>query len=241
VTAVRPPAAAMALLALAAVGLPLEVACRKEEAPAPAPAPAQRHAIPRPTRAVYANGPFLMAVEDVFSIQGRGTVVTGRIERGTVKVGDQVEIVGIHAPMTAVVDGVEMFRKVLDEGRAGDNVGILLRDVKPVDVERGKVLAKPGSIAAHRRFKADAKMMTKEEGGGSAPFFQGSWPKFWFRTADFSGVIRLPAGVKALKPGDEIAMEVELLHPVASEVGMHFAIREGSKTVGAGVVTEIVD
>jgi elongation factor Tu len=232
-------AVAIALLALAAS--PLAGSCQKQEAPAPAPAPARRHATPRPTRAPSASGPFLMPVEDVFSIQGRGTIATGRIERGTVKVGDEVEIVGINAPMTAVVDGVEMFRKMLDEARAGDNVGILLRDVKRVDVQRGKVLAKPGSIRAHRRFKADAKLMTREEGGGSRPFFERHHPQFWFRTADFSGVIRLPAGVKALEPGDEVTMEIELLHPAPCEVGMRFAIREGGKTVGAGVVTELVD
>lgn len=195
--------------------------------------------IPQPERAV--DLPFLMPIEDVFSISGRGTVVTGRIERGKVKVGEEIEIVGIHPTTKTVVTGIEMFRKLLDEGTAGDNVGVLLRGTKKDDVERGQVLAKPGSITPHKKFKAEAYVLTKEEGGRHTPFFAGYRPQFYFRTTDVTGIVVLPAGVEMVMPGDNISCNVELIQPIAMEKGLRFAIREGGRTVGAGVVTEIVE
>jgi elongation factor Tu len=195
--------------------------------------------IPTPARAV--EKPFLMPVEDIFSITGRGTVVTGRIERGIVKVGDEIEIVGMQdAARKSVVKGVEMFRKLLDEGQAGDNVGALLRGIDKDEVERGQVLAKPGSIKPHKTFKAEVYVLAKEEGGRHTPFFQGYRPQFYFRTTDVTGVCTLPAGVEMVMPGDNVAMAVELITPIAMERELRFAIREGGRTVGAGVVTEIV-
>jgi elongation factor Tu len=185
--------------------------------------------------------PYLMPIEDVFSISGRGTVVTGRVERGIVKVGDEVEIVGFRETMKTVVTGVEMFRKVLDEGRAGDNIGVLLRGTKKEEVERGQVLAKPGSITPHKRFKGEVYVLAKEEGGRHTPFFNGYRPQFYFRTTDVTGSIKLPAGVEMVMPGDNVTMEVELITPIAMEKELRFAIREGGKTVGAGVVTEILE
>jgi len=181
-----------------------------------------------------------MAIEDVFTISGRGTVVTGRIERGIVKVGDEVEIVGFHPTVKTVVTGVEMFRKLLDEGRAGDNVGCLLRGVKRDDVERGQVLAKPGSITPHTVFKAEVYVLKKEEGGRHTPFFTGYRPQFYFRTTDVTGVVKLQEGVEMIIPGDNANLEVELIAPVALEEQVRFAIREGGRTVGAGVVTQVV-
>ncbi len=195
--------------------------------------------IPVPPRAV--DKPFLMPIEDVFGIKGRGTVVTGRIERGTVKVGDEVEIVGFTPTRRTVVTGVEMFRKVLDEGVAGDNVGCLLRGVERDEVERGQVLAKPGSIRPHTRFAAEVYVLSKEEGGRHTPFFNGYRPQFYIRTTDVTGAIRLPAGVEMVMPGDNVRMEIELIQPVAIEEGLRFAIREGGRTVGAGVVTQILE
>jgi elongation factor Tu len=195
--------------------------------------------IPTPLRPV--DKPFLMPVEDIFSITGRGTVVTGRIERGIVKVGDEIEIVGMQdAARKSVVTGVEMFRKLLDEGQAGDNVGALLRGIDKDEVERGQVLAKPGSIKPHKQFKAEVYVLAKEEGGRHTPFFQGYRPQFYFRTTDVTGVCTLPAGVEMVMPGDNVAMAVELITPIAMERELRFAIREGGRTVGAGVVTEIV-
>jgi elongation factor Tu len=194
--------------------------------------------IPEPKREI--DKPFLMAIEDVFTISGRGTVVTGRIERGIVKVGDEVEIVGFHPTVKTVVTGVEMFRKLLDEGRAGDNVGCLLRGVKRDDVERGQVLAKPGSITPHVVFKADVYVLKKEEGGRHTPFFTGYRPQFYFRTTDVTGVVKLQEGVEMIIPGDNANLEVELIAPVALEEQVRFAIREGGRTVGAGVVTQVV-
>ncbi|MEW6683457.1 MAG: elongation factor Tu [Nitrospirota bacterium] len=194
--------------------------------------------IPTPKRDI--DKPFQMSVEDVFSISGRGTVVTGRIERGVVKVGDEIEIVGIKATQKTVVTGVEMFRKVLDQGQAGDNVGILLRGTKKEEVERGMVLAKPGSITPHTKFKAEAYILTKEEGGRHTPFFNGYRPQFYFRTTDVTGVAKLPEGVEMVMPGDNVRMEVELITPIAMEEGLRFAIREGGRTVGAGVITGII-
>ncbi len=185
--------------------------------------------------------PFLMPVEDVFSISGRGTVVTGRIEKGIVKVGEEVEIIGIRDTQKTTVTGVEMFRKLLDEGRAGDNVGILLRGTKKEDVERGMVLAKPGSITPHTKFKAEAYVLTKEEGGRHTPFFKGYRPQFYFRTTDVTGVVTLPAGVEMVMPGDNTPMDVELITPIAMDKGLRFAIREGGRTVGAGVISEVVE
>ena len=194
--------------------------------------------IPTPERPI--DKPFLMPIEDVFSISGRGTVVTGRVERGIIKVGEEVEIVGLGATRKTVVTGVEMFRKLLDEGRAGDNVGALLRGIGKEDVERGQVLAKPGSITPHTKFKAEAYILTKEEGGRHTPFFKGYRPQFYFRTTDVTGVAELPEGVEMVMPGDNISMTVELISPIAMEKELRFAIREGGRTVGAGVVTEVM-
>jgi len=195
--------------------------------------------IPEPERAI--DRPFLMPVEDVFSISGRGTVATGRVERGIVKVGEEVEIVGIKATAKTTVTGVEMFRKLLDEGRAGDNIGALLRGVKREDIERGQVLAKPGSITPHTKFKAEAYVLTKEEGGRHTPFFNGYRPQFYFRTTDVTGVAELPAGIEMVMPGDNVAMTVKLITPIAMDEGLRFAIREGGRTVGAGVVSSIIE
>jgi len=194
--------------------------------------------IPTPKRAV--DKPFLMPVEDVFSISGRGTVATGRVERGIIKVGEEVEIVGLKATTKTVVTGVEMFRKLLDEGQAGDNVGCLLRGLKREEVERGQVLAKPGSITPHTKFKAEVYVLTKEEGGRHTPFFNGYRPQFYFRTTDVTGSIQLPTGVEMVMPGDNITMDVELITPIAMEKELRFAIREGGRTVGAGVVAEVI-
>ena len=195
--------------------------------------------IPVPVRAI--DKPFLMPVEDVFSISGRGTVATGRVERGIVKVGEEVEIVGIKKTAKTTVTGVEMFRKLLDEGRAGDNIGALLRGVKREDVERGQVLAKPGSITPHTKFKAEAYVLTKEEGGRHTPFFNGYRPQFYFRTTDVTGVAELPEGTEMVMPGDNVAMIVNLITPIAMDDGLRFAIREGGRTVGAGVVVSIIE
>lgn len=195
--------------------------------------------IPTPERPI--DQPFLMPIEDVFSISGRGTVVTGRIERGIVKVGEEIEIVGIRDTQKTTVTGVEMFRKLLDEGRAGDNVGALLRGVGREDVERGQVLCKPGSITPHKKFKAEAYILTKEEGGRHTPFFTNYRPQFYFRTTDVTGVCSLPEGTEMVMPGDNIAMDVELIQPIAMEEKLRFAIREGGRTVGAGVVSAITD
>jgi len=194
--------------------------------------------IPVPERAV--DGAFLMPVEDVFSISGRGTVVTGRIERGIVKVNDEVEIVGIRPTTKTICTGVEMFRKLLDQGQAGDNVGVLLRGTKREEVERGQVLCKPGSIKPHTKFECEVYVLTKEEGGRHTPFFKGYRPQFYFRTTDVTGNVQLPEGVEMVMPGDNIKMEVELISPIAMEEGLRFAIREGGKTVGAGVVAKIL-
>ena len=194
--------------------------------------------IPVPKRAV--DGAFLMPVEDVFSIAGRGTVVTGRIERGVVKVNDEVEIVGIRATQKTTCTGVEMFRKLLDEGQAGDNVGVLLRGTKREEVERGQVLCKPGSINPHTKFEAEVYVLTKEEGGRHTPFFKGYRPQFYFRTTDVTGAVELPAGTEMVMPGDNIKIVVELIAPIAMEQGLRFAIREGGKTVGAGVVSKVI-
>ena len=194
--------------------------------------------VPQPERAK--DKPFLMPIEDVFSISGRGTVVTGRVERGVVNVGDEVEIVGLKDTTKTVVTGVEMFRKLLDQGEAGDNIGALLRGVGREDVERGQVLAKPGSITPHTNFKAEAYILTKEEGGRHTPFFTNYRPQFYFRTTDVTGVVTLPEGTEMVMPGDNISMEVELIAPIAMDEGLRFAIREGGRTVGAGVVASIV-
>ena len=195
--------------------------------------------IPTPERDV--EKPFLMPVEDIFTIQGRGTVATGRVERGRVKVNETVEIIGIRDTRQTVVTGVEMFKKLLDEGVAGDNVGLLLRGVERRDIERGQVIAKPGSITPHTKFKAEAYILTKEEGGRHTPFFTGYRPQFYFRTTDVTGVAALPTGVEMVMPGDNVAMEVELITPIAMEKGLRFAIREGGRTVGAGTITDIVE
>ena len=195
--------------------------------------------IPTPERAI--DGAFLMPVEDVFSISGRGTVVTGRIERGIVKVGDEIEIIGIKPTLKTTCTGVEMFRKLLDQGQAGDNVGVLLRGTKREEVERGQVLAKPGSITPHTKFAAEVYVLSKEEGGRHTPFFNGYRPQFYFRTTDVTGSIQLPAGTEMVMPGDNIQMEVALHAPIAMEQGLRFAIREGGKTVGAGVVAKILE
>ena len=194
--------------------------------------------IPTPQREI--EKPFLMSVEDVFSISGRGTVATGRVDRGIVKVGETVEIVGIKDTRSTVVTGVEMFKKLLDEGRAGDNVGLLLRGVERKEIERGQVIAKPGSIKPHTKFKAEAYVLTKEEGGRHTPFFTGYRPQFYFRTTDVTGVANLPEGVEMVMPGDNIAMDIELIAPIAMEKGLRFAIREGGRTVGAGTISDIV-
>jgi elongation factor Tu len=195
--------------------------------------------IPQPTRPI--DQPFLMPVEDVFSISGRGTVVTGRIEQGQVKVGEEIEILGIREPQKTTCTGVEMFRKLLDSGEAGDNVGVLLRGTKREEVERGQVLAKPGSIKPHTKFKAEAYVLKKEEGGRHTPFFSNYRPQFYFRTTDVTGTIKLPEGTEMVMPGDNITMEVTLLSPIAMDKGLKFAIREGGRTVGAGVVAEIIE
>jgi len=195
--------------------------------------------IPEPKRDI--DKPFLMPVEDVFSIQGRGTVATGRVERGIVKVGEEVEIVGIKDTTKTTVTGVEMFRKLLDEGQAGDNIGALLRGLKREDIERGQVLAAPGTITPHTKFKAEAYILTKEEGGRHTPFFKGYRPQFYFRTTDVTGVIELPEGTEMVMPGDNITISVELIQPIAMDKELRFAIREGGRTVGAGVVSEIIE
>ncbi len=194
--------------------------------------------IPTPQRAT--DKPFLMPVEDVFSIAGRGTVCTGRVERGIIKVGEEVEVIGIRDTQKTVVTGVEMFRKLLDEGRAGDNIGALLRGLKREDIERGQVLAKPGSVNPHTKFKAQIYVLTKEEGGRHTPFFKGYRPQFYFRTTDVTGSVKLPENVEMVMPGDNIAIEVELITPIAMEKELRFAVREGGRTVGAGVVAEII-
>ncbi|BAN34453.1 MAG: elongation factor Tu [Gammaproteobacteria bacterium] len=195
--------------------------------------------IPQPERAI--DGAFLMPVEDVFSISGRGTVVTGRIERGIVKVGEEVEIIGIKPTIKTTCTGVEMFRKLLDQGQAGDNVGVLLRGTKREDVERGQVLAKPGSITPHTKFTAEIYVLSKDEGGRHTPFFQGYRPQFYFRTTDVTGAIELPAGTEMVMPGDNISITVALIQPIAMEEGLRFAIREGGRTVGAGVVAKVIE
>ncbi len=195
--------------------------------------------VPLPQRET--EKPFLMPIEDIFTISGRGTVATGRVERGKVKVGEEIEIVGIRATQKKVVTGVEMFKKLLDEGQAGDNIGVLLRGTERKDIERGMVLAKPGSITPHKKFKGEVYVLTKEEGGRHTPFFTGYRPQFYFRTTDVTGVAHLPAGTEMVMPGDNTQMEIELIAPIAMEKGLRFAIREGGRTVGAGTVTEIVE
>jgi elongation factor Tu len=195
--------------------------------------------IPQPERPK--DRPFLMPIEDVFSISGRGTVVTGRIERGIIKVGEEVEIIGLRPTTKTVVTGVEMFRKLLDQGEAGDNIGALLRGTKREEVERGQVLAKPGSITPHTKFKAEAYILTKEEGGRHTPFFSNYRPQFYFRTTDVTGTVKLPDGTEMVMPGDNITMEIELITPIAMDEGLRFAIREGGRTVGAGVVASIIE
>ncbi|MDY7034328.1 MAG: elongation factor Tu, partial [Thermodesulfobacteriota bacterium] len=194
--------------------------------------------IPQPERDI--DKPFLLPIEDVFSISGRGTVVTGRVERGVIKVGEEVEIVGIRPTMKTVCTGVEMFRKILDEGQAGDNIGVLLRGTKRDEVERGQVVSKPGSITPHKNFKAEVYVLTKEEGGRHTPFFNGYRPQFYFRTTDVTGVATLPEGVEMVMPGDNVSLSVELITPIAMEKELRFAIREGGRTVGAGVISEII-
>jgi elongation factor Tu len=195
--------------------------------------------IPQPDRPV--DQPFLMPIEDVFSISGRGTVVTGRVERGVIKVGEEVEIVGLRPTVKTVITGVEMFRKLLDQGQAGDNVGCLLRGTKREDVERGQVLCKPGSIKPHTRFLAEAYILTKEEGGRHTPFFTNYRPQFYFRTTDVTGVVTLPEGTEMVMPGDNVTMDITLIVPIAMEEKLRFAIREGGRTVGAGVVAQVID
>ena len=220
----------------------LECGCGKDDCPNCKPIldlmAAVDSYIPQPTREI--EKPFLMPVEDVFSISGRGTVVTGRVERGKVKVGEEVEIVGFRDTSKTVVTGVEMFRKILDEGQAGDNIGVLLRGLKREDVERGQVLAKPGSITPHTNFEAEAYILTKEEGGRHTPFFTGYRPQFYFRTTDVTGVLNLPEGTEMVMPGDNIKITGELITPVAMDEGLRFAIREGGRTVGAGVVSKVL-
>jgi elongation factor Tu len=194
--------------------------------------------IPMPERVI--DKPFLMPIEDIFSISGRGTVVTGRVERGIVKVGEEIEIVGIRPTQKTIVTGVEMFRKLLDQGQAGDNIGVLLRGTKKDDVERGQVLAKPGSITPHTKFKAEVYVLTKEEGGRHTPFFNGYRPQFYFRTTDVTGVATMPEGTEMVMPGDNVGLEIVLIAPVAMEKGVRFAIREGGRTIGAGTVTEVI-
>ncbi|MEW5758046.1 MAG: elongation factor Tu [Candidatus Omnitrophota bacterium] len=219
-----------------------ECACAKDDCPNCKPIldlmKACDEFIPQPTRDL--DKPFLMAVEDVFSISGRGTVATGRIERGIVKVNDEVEVIGLKESRKTVVTGIEMFRKLLDEGQAGDNVGLLLRGIEKDDLERGMVLAKPGSITPHTKFKAQVYVLTKEEGGRHTPFFKGYRPQFYFRTTDVTGDVTLPEGVEMVMPGDNVNLEVELIVPIAMEKESRFAIREGGRTVGAGVVSEII-
>jgi len=193
-----------------------------------------------PQHARDKDKPFLMQIEDVFSISGRGTVVTGRVERGVVKVGDEIEIVGLRPTTKTVVTGVEMFRKLLDTGEAGDNIGALLRGTKREEVERGQVLAAPGSITPHTQFQAEAYILTKEEGGRHTPFFTNYRPQFYFRTTDVTGMVKLPEGTEMVMPGDNVQMEVELIAPIAMDEGLRFAIREGGRTVGAGVVAKII-
>ncbi len=221
----------------------LECGCGKEECAACKPIldlmAAVDDFVPQPERDI--DKPFLMPIEDVFSISGRGTVVTGRIERGQVKIGDEVEIVGVKDTTKSVCTGVEMFRKILDSGEAGDNVGCLLRGVKREDVERGQVLAKPGSITPHTKFKAEVYVLSKEEGGRHTPFFNGYRPQFYFRTTDVTGVVTLPEGVEMVMPGDNVTVEGTLITPIAMEKELRFAIREGGRTVGAGVVAEIIE
>jgi elongation factor Tu len=195
--------------------------------------------IPEPKRAL--DGAFLMPVEDVFSISGRGTVVTGRVERGVIKVGEEIEIVGLRPTLKTVCTGVEMFRKLLDQGQAGDNVGVLLRGTKREEVERGQVLAKPASITPHTKFSAEIYVLSKDEGGRHTPFFNGYRPQFYFRTTDVTGSIELPAGTEMVMPGDNISITVSLIQPIAMEEGLRFAIREGGKTVGAGVVAKVIE
>jgi len=195
--------------------------------------------IPQPERPL--DKPFLMPVEDVFSISGRGTVATGRVEQGVVKVGEEIELVGIKDTTKTTVTGVEMFRKLLDEGQAGDNVGVLLRGLKREEVERGQVLAAPGSITPHKKFKAELYVLSKEEGGRHTPFFNGYRPQFYFRTTDVTGNVALPKDVEMVMPGDNVSVDVELITPIAMDKELRFAIREGGRTVGAGVVTEIVE
>ena len=195
--------------------------------------------IPQPERPI--DKPFLMPIEDVFSISGRGTVVTGRVERGIVKVGEEVEIVGLRDTVKSTVTGVEMFRKLLDEGRAGDNIGALLRGIEREGVERGQILCKPGSVKPHKKFKAEAYILTKEEGGRHTPFFNNYRPQFYFRTTDVTGVVTLPEGTEMVMPGDNVTVDVELITPIAMEEKLRFAIREGGRTVGAGVVAKIVE
>jgi elongation factor Tu len=196
-------------------------------------------AIPEPVREI--DKPYLMPVEDVFTISGRGTVVTGRVERGVVKVGDEVEVVGIRPTVKTVCTGVEMFRKTLDQGQAGDNIGVLLRGIKREEVERGQVLSKPGSITPHRKFKAETYILTKEEGGRHTPFFNGYRPQYYFRTTDVTGVATLPEGVEMVMPGDNVSLTVELITPIAMEKELRFAIREGGRTVGAGVISDVIE
>jgi elongation factor Tu len=195
--------------------------------------------IPQPKRAL--DGPFLMPVEDVFSISGRGTVVTGRVERGIIKVGEEIEIVGLKPTLKTVCTGVEMFRKLLDQGQAGDNVGVLLRGTKREEVERGQVLAKPASITPHTKFTAEIYVLSKDEGGRHTPFFNGYRPQFYFRTTDVTGSIELPQGTEMVMPGDNVSITVQLIQPIAMEEGLRFAIREGGKTVGAGVVAKVIE
>ncbi|KMY65516.1 elongation factor Tu, partial [Desulfocarbo indianensis] len=221
----------------------LECGCGKDDCAACKPILELMQAVddfvPQPERDI--DKPFLMPIEDVFSISGRGTVVTGRIERGQVKIGDEVEIVGVKDTAKSVCTGVEMFRKILDSGQAGDNVGCLLRGVKREDVERGQVLAKPGSITPHTKFKAEVYVLSKEEGGRHTPFFNGYRPQFYFRTTDVTGVVTLPEGVEMVMPGDNVTIEATLITPIAMEKELRFAIREGGRTVGAGVVAEIIE
>ena len=221
----------------------VECGCGKDDCPKCGPIlklmKAVDEYIPMPKRDI--DKPFMMAIEDVFSISGRGTVVTGRVERGVVRVGEEIEIVGIKATQKTVVTGVEMFRKVLDEGQAGDNIGVLLRGTKKEEVERGMVLAKAGSITPHTKFKAEVYVLTKEEGGRHTPFFNGYRPQFYFRTTDVTGVSKLPDGVEMVMPGDNVTMEADLITPIAMEEGLRFAVREGGRTVGAGVVSKIIE
>lgn len=221
----------------------LECGCGKDECPKCGPILQLMKSvdsyIPLPKR--DKDKPFLMPIEDVFSISGRGTVITGRVDRGVVKVGEEMEIVGIKPTQKTVATGVEMFRKLLDQGEAGDNIGVLLRGTKKEEVERGMVLAKPGSITPHTKFKAEAYILTKEEGGRHTPFFNGYRPQFYFRTTDVTGIVKLPEGVEMVMPGDNIALVGELIMPIAMEQGLRFAIREGGRTVGAGVVTAIIE